>query len=211
MTQSAAPGWYPVEDHERYWDGSAWTDQIRDPQTTTAPAPVRDPDALWQAVGKPIKGFGGGKYKLTAHYLFFEKGSLRTDSQQVPIAQVLDVDLVQSMAQKARSVGTIRVQIQRPQGVETVLLEDVTEFREGVAKINETAHAARAAVQRAANTHHYTGGAPGHQQPAPAAVETAVQQPDPMAQLKQLGELRDAGVLTEEEFQAKKADILSRL
>ncbi len=35
--------------------------------------------------------------------------------------------------------------------------------------------------------------------------------PDVMSQLKQLGELRDAGVLTEEEFQAKKTDLLGRL
>jgi Short C-terminal domain len=34
---------------------------------------------------------------------------------------------------------------------------------------------------------------------------------DPMAQLKQLGELRDAGVVTPEEFEAKKAEILSRV
>lgn len=34
---------------------------------------------------------------------------------------------------------------------------------------------------------------------------------DPIAQLKQLGELRDAGVVTPEEFEAKKAEILSRI
>ena len=36
-------------------------------------------------------------------------------------------------------------------------------------------------------------------------------QPDVMDQLKKLGELRDAGVLTDEEFEAKKTDLLSRL
>jgi len=34
---------------------------------------------------------------------------------------------------------------------------------------------------------------------------------DPLVQLKQLGELRDSGVLTEEEFAGKKAEILGRL
>ncbi len=34
---------------------------------------------------------------------------------------------------------------------------------------------------------------------------------DPMAMLKQLGELRAAGILTEDEFEAKKAEILSRM
>lgn len=207
MSESAAAGWYPVDGKERYWNGSAWTEETRDMPA----AATRDPDALWQAVGKPLKGFGGGKFKLTAHYLFFEKGSLRTDAQQVPISAVLDVDLVQSMAQKARGVGTVRVQIQRPQGVETVLLEDVAEFREGVQKINETAHAARAAIQRGQNTHHYQH--TGAQSVAPAAAQPAATPAaeDPIGQIKKLGELRDAGILTEEEFSAKKAEILSRM
>ena len=38
--------------------------------------------------------------------------------------------------------------------------------------------------------------------PPPAA-------PDPIDRLKELGELRDSGVLTEEEFQAQKAKILA--
>lgn len=39
--------------------------------------------------------------------------------------------------------------------------------------------------------------------PAPAPA-----QPDPMTQIKQLAELRDQGILTEEEFSAKKAQLL---
>lgn len=46
--------------------------------------------------------------------------------------------------------------------------------------------------------------------PQPAAVAQAAA-PDALAQLKQLGELRDAGVLTDEEFEAKKAELLKRL
>lgn len=44
------------------------------------------------------------------------------------------------------------------------------------------------------------------QSPAPAAAA-----PDLGAQLQQLASLRDAGILTEDEFAAKKAEILSRL
>ena len=40
--------------------------------------------------------------------------------------------------------------------------------------------------------------------PEPAAAPA----PDPLQQLKQLGELRDNGVLTEDEFAAQKAKIL---
>lgn len=52
-----------------------------------------------------------------------------------------------------------------------------------------------------------SGGAPA----APAAAPAAAPQPDVTAQLHQLASLRDAGVLTEEEFSAKKAELLSRL
>jgi hypothetical protein len=44
------------------------------------------------------------------------------------------------------------------------------------------------------------------QPPAPAPAPA---QPDRIAQLKELGELKAAGVLTEEEFQAEKAKILN--
>jgi hypothetical protein len=54
-----------------------------------------------------------------------------------------------------------------------------------------------------------------HQQPAGAApsAQEAASSPanDPLAQLKQLGELRDAGILTPEEFESKKAELLSRM
>jgi outer membrane murein-binding lipoprotein Lpp len=50
---------------------------------------------------------------------------------------------------------------------------------------------------------------PQYAPPAPPPAPTAAPQPDRIAQLKELGELKAAGVLTEEEFQAEKAKILS--
>jgi outer membrane murein-binding lipoprotein Lpp len=50
--------------------------------------------------------------------------------------------------------------------------------------------------------------APVEAPPAAAPVPTPAQ-PDRIAQLKELGELKAAGVLTEEEFQAEKAKILN--
>lgn len=49
--------------------------------------------------------------------------------------------------------------------------------------------------------------------PAPAVtvVTPSAPQPDVTAQLQQLAGLRDAGILTEEEFTAKKAELLARL
>jgi hypothetical protein len=45
-----------------------------------------------------------------------------------------------------------------------------------------------------------------YEQPAPAQVEAA---PDPIEQLKQLGQLHEQGILTDEEFAAQKAKILA--
>lgn len=46
---------------------------------------------------------------------------------------------------------------------------------------------------------------------APVAPAAPVGQPDPMEQLRQLGELRAAGVLSEAEFEAAKQPILARM
>ena len=45
----------------------------------------------------------------------------------------------------------------------------------------------------------------------PAPVAAAPAQPDVMDQLRKLGELRDAGILTPEEFETKKTELLGRL
>ncbi|AWB88086.1 SHOCT domain-containing protein [Mycetocola zhujimingii] len=50
--------------------------------------------------------------------------------------------------------------------------------------------------------------APAVQQSAPAVQQPA---PDVLGQLTQLGQLRDAGVLTPAEFDAKKAELLARM
>lgn len=226
----APPGWHPDHDDvnlERFWDGQQWTEQRR-PAASAASVGggVRDrlasaagrltggsgelpADTVWSAVGRPVTGIGAGRYRMDANYLYFEKGALRTDSQQVPIAQVLDVDVKQSMTQKARGVFTVTVHIQRPSGVEIVHMEDIPEGREAQRRINDAAHAARYAIQQRQNTMRYEGVAPAvTQAPAPTTPDAAQ---DPIAQLEKLASLRDAGVLTEEEFAAKKAEILSRM
>ena len=47
-----------------------------------------------------------------------------------------------------------------------------------------------------------------HKTQAAPAAPLAI---DPMEQLRKLGELRDAGVLTDAEFETKKAELLARL
>jgi hypothetical protein len=46
---------------------------------------------------------------------------LSTNAQQNPTSAVLDVDVTQSISQKARGVGNIRVHLRRPHGIELQL------------------------------------------------------------------------------------------
>lgn len=187
-----------------------------------APTTVDDPNTIWQSQSQTLTSAatGGravrGRYRLTSEFLFFERGTLRTDAQQVPIVAVLDVDLKQSITQKARSVGDVVVHIQRTSGVELVTMESIPQPKEAQRIINEHARAARYAAQTRANTMNYVQGvAPviSHTQAPPAAPlqAPASLSNDPIEQLTKLGQLRDADILTQEEFDAKKTEILGRM
>ena len=54
-------------------------------------------------------------------------------------------------------------------------------------------------------------GAEQHQPAAPAPALAPQSGGTPVEQLRQLAELRDAGILSEEEFTSKKAEILARM
>lgn len=164
---------------------------------------------IWVAVGKPLTGVGGVKVRLSPEYLFFEKGTLRNDAQQVPVVAITDVDAAQSMTQRARGVGTIRVHVMRPAGQrETVLLEDIPDHRQGVDQINATARSARQAEQRMRNTQHVNYAQPA---PPPSAAPVKPSSDEIFTQLERLGELRDKGFISSDDFEAKKAELLARL
>ncbi|OKH66966.1 hypothetical protein EB74_02605 [Mycobacterium sp. SWH-M5] len=173
------------------------------------PDPSADPDAIWTAVGKPITGIGGGRYKLTEQYLFFERGTLSTKAQQISTHEIFDVDATQTMTQKARGVGTIVLHaIRTGSGVrERVELVDVERFREGVAELNRVSHAAREnlRIKQQTQTVNYTGvpGAPASS-PAPAATP----QVDLNAELEKLADFKARGLLDDEEFAAAKRKLL---
>ncbi|MDV8004316.1 SHOCT domain-containing protein [Rhodococcus sp. IEGM 1318] len=170
------------------------------------------PGVLWSAKGQPLTGIGGGRYRLTATTLFFERGTLTTNAQQVPTNQLFDIDLRQSLTQKTRGVGDVVVHVQRASRVEQVILNDVPNPREAVNIINEVANQARINAHTMANTRHFTSNpAPAVPASPPEAAPPMTTAPDAIEQLTKLGQLRDAGILTEDEFAQKKADILARM
>lgn len=269
--EQAAAGWYPVDGGRlRYWDGAVWTEHFSDPHQGSAQA-VADtttsrlkgaatsaarqltsnemelPEGtLWSAIGKGVGGITTGRYRMDIHYLYFAKGALRTDAQQIPVSGIVDVDVKQSLTQRARGVWSVVVHVQRAGGGrEVVTMDDIPNGPEAQRALNRGAHDARLLLEhrsihldglrhQATNTTRqeiaYQGGVPIVAQPgfvAPMQQMAMAPQPtaqieaaepiidvvavDPIAQLKDLAALHEAGVLTDDEFSAKKAEILARM
>lgn len=236
MTNTPPPpaGWYPdAQGTTRWWDGQQWTEQTQ--AAPTAPAtpqrsglgskladagrnlvtrtdPAARADVLWSAVGKPITQIGGGRYTLTPEYLHFESGTLRTNAQQIRTHEIHDVDAKQSMAQKARGLGTITLWADRSGGREEVKLEDIPNFREGVNAINDAAFKAREGLRVREQTSHVNYQGTPFPQAAPSApVAPAAAAPaasDLNAELERLAGFHQSGVLTDEEFTAAKRKLL---
>jgi hypothetical protein len=221
---NTAPGYYrDAQGTLRWWDGQQWTEQTQDePQRRSGIAEAAkrvvsqtkgtEEGVLWSAIGKPLTKIGGGRYRLTAEFLFFEKGTLSLKAQQIRTHEIHDVDASQSLAQKARGLGTITLFAERPSGREQVLLEDIENFREGVRIINEAAYAAREALRVRTQTQnvHYSGTPTFAAPPAPAPVEAspAPASVDLNAELGKLAEFHKSGVLSDEEFAAAKRKLL---
>lgn len=163
-----------------------------------------DSGVLWSAVGKPISRIGAGRYSLTQDYLVLEKGMLSTDRQQIRTHEIFDVDGRQSMAQKARGIGTVSLHAKRSNGeFESVQLVDIHDFRQAVEIINSTAEEARIRLQRRANAQTLT-----HEGEQPVRTGSSASKDDINRELVKLAELKSAGVLTEEEFAAAKRKLL---
>lgn len=77
-----------------------------------------------------------------------------------------------------------------------------------VAVVSGTATAASNRVSRRQAERWAQQGRPSAAAEAPAPAAAPAPEVDPIERLKRLGELRDSGVLTEEEFAAQKAKLL---
>ncbi len=224
-SSAASPGWFPQPDGRlRYWDGQEWTEhyhstgdarqgQRNDPASVTNRVVSTNmgtdhQDIIWNAVARPLSGIGRGHYWLTPYYLFFERGTVSTNSQQVPIASVVDVDVHQSMIQKSRSLYTVSVHIQRSYGIERVFMADIAEGRKAQQIINESAHAARLAIQRNQNRYEYATQEAPLPNPAPAPSTTADGE-DRLVKLERLAKLHKEGALTDAEFTELKIQLMS--
>jgi len=172
---------------------------------------------LWEGQSQTLTGAAtGGKlsstrYRVTPEHLYIEKGVVRTDSQQIPLVAVHDVDVMQSMTQKARGIGDVTVHVAHAGGREVVTLEAVKEPKQVRDIVNRAAADARAhaAGLHRAQVNVQSAAIPATTPAPPASGGSGGSGGSVIEQLKELAALRAAGVLTAEEFAAQKAKLLT--
>ena len=127
-----------------------------------APAPDKEvPEmTLWEGGSHDTANLasGGGmvraKYQLTTRMLYFQRGNLSTRTEQVPLWAIRDVTIRQTMTQRKRGVGTIRVWVEHADfaGRVHVSLVDVDQPAVVWDLINQHAQYERLAYERRKQT-----------------------------------------------------------
>ena len=205
MTDVAA-GWYDDgSGGKRWWDGRAWTTRQADMPKPTAsyiPKPKLPDGTRWAAVGNPISKVGGGRYLLIHDRLFVHLGDAARTLHDVAVIDITEVDVVRSTLQKTRGLATIRITVGHGDDTNHLALDDVREFRDGVAAIT----GAIADARLAANGSLTSARPAADVEKAPDAAAPAR---DFIAELGALAAFHRDGVLTDEEFAAAKRKLLA--
>lgn len=173
---------------------------------------------LWEGTSADLTSLATGgrvtaaSYRVTEDAVVFASGVLSPREEVVPLWAVRDVDLAQKMTQKVRAVGDLTLKIDdsaaatygqhrlvlksiaEPQAVKQLILDQANKVRNewNTRRQQQTIERNRAGAAQV-----FAG------QPAAAAPAD-----DLMAELTKLGEMKQAGLLTDEEFAAAKAKLL---
>jgi hypothetical protein len=200
---------------------------------------ANDPNTLWfgesQNAATSAAGVSKARYRITRDRVWIESGLLGTRTESVPLWAIRDMDIRQAVWQRGKDVGDVVLNLEdpaygasqdmfnlsgapehgttsgqvvldnidNPQGVYDILAPLVSEARH-----NKT-------IERQSQYLHVNPGMAGAAFGAPPTMPAAPAPPpaagagDLVEQLRKLGELRDAGILTEEEFATQKAKLLA--
>ena len=174
----------------------------------------------------------GGSYKVTDDAVRFASGVLSSREEVIPLWAVADVDITQSMGQKARGVADVRLKIDpahvRRFGQFAVILKSIREpqrVRDLIAwqanqvraywaqrlheRTIEQRQAGATQISTAVAVPPPAPGAPAAERELPTELPTPSASDDLLSKLVKLGELHAAGVLTDDEFTAAKAKLLA--
>jgi hypothetical protein len=190
---------------------------LAEQQAKQAAAAAADPNTLWvgekKSAGTSAVGVSTTRYRITKDKIYVESGLLSSVSEQVPLWAVLDVDVRQNVLQRSKNIGDVAVMIDSAaypghSGSELLLdnIEDPFSVRD---LLNQHVSEARAKKQVLTQTQYLQHSGPAFGAPAPAAAAAPAASPVDVAdQLRKLAELRDQGILTEEEFTLQKQKLL---
>ena len=220
--ESAPAGWYDNpfgEGNLRYWDGVNWTDQFREKQAfqSAAPAPAPAVPSPAEAIspGSPSTNLSGWCEEIVAQghngtavfdgdfVTIFRKGfrarmTVGKGDKRIPVHSITAVQwkppgaLVNGFISFTLGGGNERRSKFGSQTRSAIDDENsIVLMKKHVADFERLRYAVEQAI-------------------AERAPQAPVQAVDPVAQLKQLAELHRAGVLTDAEFEAKKASLMDR-
>jgi len=193
---------------------------------------ANDPSTLWHGESKDAAakatGVAKARYRITADRVYIASGLLGTRTESVPLWAVKDMDVRQAVWQRGNDVGDVVLRLEDPsysagpagltsmtgltESSGTTSGEVVLDNVEGPFRVVDlltplvsAARSKKTVERQSTYVHQMTPGIGAVPQPAPAAgsgVELA-------EQLRKLADLRDQGILTDEEFAAQKAKLLS--
>jgi hypothetical protein len=197
---------------------------------------ANDPNTLWFGESKnaatSAAGVSKARYRITRDRVWIESGLLGTRTESVPLWAINDMDVRQAVWQRGNDIGDVVLNLDDPsygaktdmfnlsgnvEGTTTgqVVLDNVESpyaVMDILAPLISEARSKKMMERQSTYVHNMTPGMPygaPPTQPTPFPAAAPAPQTDMVEQLRKLGELRDAGILTEEEFAAQKAKILA--
>src|SRR3954471_5312604 len=194
---------------------------------------ANDPDTLWFGESKGgatgAAGVSKARYRITRDRIWIESGVLGTRTESVPLWAVRDMDVRQAVWQRGKDIGDVVLNLDDPaygaqqdtftltgapdSGTTSgqVVLDNIESpfaVHDLLAPlVSEARH--KKTVERQSSYVHMQPQYGMPVAPPVAAPPPAAPPVDLVDQLRRLGELRDAGILTEEEFAAQKAKLLA--
>lgn len=170
-------------------------------------------ELLWEGETKDLTSAAtGGKvvkkrYRVTTEYIYEDAGILGSREEQIPMWAVRDVDVKQSIIQKARNVGDVRVRVEANDftGKREITLDSIETPKEVRNLINEHSRIARELRLRQQQTVNYSGVGVG---PVPGTTLGNASGDDSIEKLTKLAALLQNGIISQEEFDVQKKRIL---
>lgn len=170
-------------------------------------------EVLWEGFKSDLANLAssgklvGGTYQITDRFLIISDGLLTSKTQQIPLYCVANIEIKQTLIQKTRNVGDVIFTLDE-ELTGTAVFSSVENPKSLIPILNPIVKAARdrrsfgqGEVGSGATT--ATGVVMG-----PGGVPMMSNQ-DMISQLARLGQLRDTNLLSDEEFEAAKARIIS--